>query len=199
MRPDLDETELPEVHFPFPEYIAEVARLPGRTLLGEVVRGLSQLRTDVKQELASAPPVYWPAPAAVLRTRGEVSTLLGPSWAESLAARRNYCQMAEGKLAKGVMANPGGAAMCDRGGKCIFKFAKCTKCGRSEMGGKEDVERTPSKEKASGYKSVPQWMNDRAHCLKCDAVLKTQATIHGSSAVPENMEKDLDARFRMDV
>ncbi|CAE7844681.1 unnamed protein product [Symbiodinium necroappetens] len=173
----------------------------------------------------------------------------------------NYCQMAEGKLAKGpgVMANPGGAAECDRGGKCIFKFAKCTKCGRSEMGGKavrrpsheasvtqqrsseakpspkaspqssprpqsplgtvaatllqsnskEDVERTPSKEKeptagqrnertrvvchVCGYKSVPQWMNDRAHCLKCDAVLKTQATIHGSSAVPENMEKDLGA------
>ncbi|CAE7756019.1 unnamed protein product [Symbiodinium microadriaticum] len=148
----------------------------------------------------------------------------------------NYCQMAEGKLAKGpgVMANPGGAAMCDRGGKCIFKFAKCTMLvGTSaapphsesplptkphEQNGnwacqgwtkltqfphsaalivlqmvQEDVERTPSKEKASGYKSVPQWMNDRAHCLKCDAVLKTQATIHGSSAVPENMEKDLGA------
>ena len=41
-------------------------------------------------------------------------------------------------------------------------------------------------------------MNDRAHCLKCDAVLKTQATIHGAAAVPENMEKDLHARTRMD-
>ncbi|CAE7506346.1 unnamed protein product [Symbiodinium natans] len=50
----------------------------------------------------------------------------------------NYCQAPEGKLAKGpgVMANPGGAAECDKGGKCMFKFAKCTKCGRPEMGGK---------------------------------------------------------------
>ena len=24
------------------------------------------------------------------------------------------------------MANPGGGAECDRGGKCMFKFAKCT-------------------------------------------------------------------------
>jgi len=25
-----------------------------------------------------------------------------------------------------------------------------------------------------GYKSFPQWLNDKAHCLKCDAVLKTR-------------------------
>jgi len=27
-----------------------------------------------------------------------------------------------------------------------------------------------------GYKSIPQWMNDKAHCLKCDAVLKVRAS-----------------------
>eukprot|EP00931_Biecheleriopsis_adriatica_P066788 TRINITY_DN41060_c0_g1_i1.p1 TRINITY_DN41060_c0_g1~~TRINITY_DN41060_c0_g1_i1.p1 ORF type:complete len:388 (+),score=66.73 TRINITY_DN41060_c0_g1_i1:48-1211(+) len=27
-----------------------------------------------------------------------------------------------------------------------------------------------------GYKSVPQWLNDEAHCLKCQAVLKTRGT-----------------------
>mmetsp|Transcript_32136 Transcript_32136/g.92858 ORF Transcript_32136/g.92858 Transcript_32136/m.92858 type:complete len:189 (-) Transcript_32136:310-876(-) len=32
-----------------------------------------------------------------------------------------------------------------------------------------------------GYKSVPQWLNDKAHCLKCQAVLKTQQTVHGST------------------
>mmetsp|Transcript_86595 Transcript_86595/g.250054 ORF Transcript_86595/g.250054 Transcript_86595/m.250054 type:complete len:353 (-) Transcript_86595:72-1130(-) len=31
-----------------------------------------------------------------------------------------------------------------------------------------------------GYKSVPQWLNDRAHCLKCQAVLKVQDSIHSS-------------------
>eukprot|EP00930_Biecheleria_cincta_P038647 TRINITY_DN26552_c0_g1_i1.p1 TRINITY_DN26552_c0_g1~~TRINITY_DN26552_c0_g1_i1.p1 ORF type:complete len:405 (-),score=74.14 TRINITY_DN26552_c0_g1_i1:166-1380(-) len=27
-----------------------------------------------------------------------------------------------------------------------------------------------------GYKSVPQWLNDQAHCLKCQAVLKTRGS-----------------------
>lgn len=30
------------------------------------------------------------------------------------------------------------------------------------------------------YKCVPQWLNDRAHCLKCQAVLKVQDTVHGA-------------------
>ena len=163
----------------------------------------------------------------------------------------NYCQCAEGKLAKGpgVMANPGGAAECEKGGKCMFKFAKCTKCGRGESGIKggsrrvseastasseevssfaarpqsplaaaaglvvpqksdeEEVkeERKTSKGKSKqedrtrmtchvcGYKSVPQWLNDRAHCLKCDAILKTRSSIHGEVDLPENVQKDLGA------
>ena len=163
----------------------------------------------------------------------------------------NFCQQAEGKLAKGpgVTSNPGGAAECDKGGKCMFKFAKCTKCGRGESGMKVEREevrrisdvstassgtnasnpprqprpqspqlaaaaglllkdpkpeeevtkkmskdssdsRTTSKGEARktskgsnedrtrmqchvcGYKSIPQWLNDKAHCLKCDAILK---------------------------
>jgi len=44
-----------------------------------------------------------------------------------------------------------------------------------------------------GYKSVPQWMNDKAHCLKCDAVVKTRNSIHGEVPVPENVQKDLGA------
>ncbi|CAK9022316.1 Hypothetical protein (Fragment) [Durusdinium trenchii] len=177
----------------------------------------------------------------------------------------NFCQVPEGKLAKGpgVMANPGGAAECEKGGKCMFKFAKCTKCGRGECGmagpdsrrssttstassenaarvvpvtkprpqsptlaaaalvvketksEEEEVSQKTSKEapryeatKASagtgddrtrvtchvcGYKSVPQWLNDKAHCLKCDAILKTRSSIHGDPDMPENILKDLSS------
>lgn len=193
----------------------------------------------------------------------------------------NYCQKAEGKLVKGTgtVANPGGVGGCPAGGKCVFKFAKCTKCGKSEFGGKAaaapakakgggyatgDVASSPPKAKGTGrgagastgggyggggsapqapsapkssvpvetppaatepeakaespqpdpeaceespqpdtqstgkeseglqernarvrmechvcgYKCVPQWMNDEAHCLKCHAILRTQSTIH---------------------
>lgn len=47
----------------------------------------------------------------------------------------SYCKKAEGKLAKGpgVAANPGGAGDCGKGGKCTFKFSRCSKCGRSEF------------------------------------------------------------------
>ena len=46
----------------------------------------------------------------------------------------NFCQQSEGKLMKGtgVVANPGGAGGCEKGGKCVFKFSKCNKCGRRE-------------------------------------------------------------------
>lgn len=48
----------------------------------------------------------------------------------------NYCQQAEGHLVKkaGAFQSPGGWGECESGGKCIFKFAKCTKCGRGEGG-----------------------------------------------------------------
>jgi hypothetical protein len=32
-----------------------------------------------------------------------------------------------------------------------------------------------------GYKCVPQWLNDEAHCLKCQAVLRTRPSIHQRS------------------
>jgi len=110
----------------------------------------------------------------------------------------------------------------------MFKFAKCTKCGRGEAGIKvyseprsagyaadagDEVEEPPElpdvawKEDAipgreervkltchvCGYKSIPQWMNDKAHCLKCDAIVKTRAGLHGEVDLPENLQKDLAA------
>lgn len=48
----------------------------------------------------------------------------------------HYCQKAEKNLDKGslgLVAYPGGAPECSHGGKCMFKFAKCTKCGKSEL------------------------------------------------------------------
>jgi len=33
-----------------------------------------------------------------------------------------------------------------------------------------------------GYRSYPQWMNDEAHCLKCQAVLKRRAVTGGATA-----------------
>jgi hypothetical protein len=45
-----------------------------------------------------------------------------------------YCQKGEGVFSKaGAMMNPGGKqqAACASGGKCTYKFAKCTKCGKS--------------------------------------------------------------------
>eukprot|EP00913_Durusdinium_trenchii_P003812 g3529.t1 len=71
------------------------------------------------------------------RSCGEASTFKAPDGVHHWKyGKCNFCQVPEGKLAKGpgVMANPGGAAECEKGGKCMFKFAKCTKCGRGECG-----------------------------------------------------------------
>jgi len=127
----------------------------------------------------------------------------------------------------------------------MFKFAKCTKCGRGEMGMKadrSDERRVPSngyggegysgygcgagatileeenepelpgaavetpmvvthgdEERVKmtchvcGYKSVPQWLNDKAHCLKCDAIVKSRQSLHGEVDLPENLQKDLSS------
>ena len=44
-----------------------------------------------------------------------------------------------------------------------------------------------------GYKSVPQWLNDKAHCLKCDAIVKSRQSLHGEVDLPENLQKDLSS------
>jgi hypothetical protein len=46
-----------------------------------------------------------------------------------------YCHIGEGKLVKGAgtFAYEGGAAGCPQGGKCMFKFSKCSKCGKKEF------------------------------------------------------------------
>ncbi|CAK9116921.1 unnamed protein product [Durusdinium trenchii] len=190
---------------------------------------------------------------AVLRSRGSVHEAKREIFgAEANGETRRSCgEVPEGKLAKGpgVMANPGGAAECEKGGKCMFKFAKCTKCGRGECGmagpdsrrssttstassenaarvvpvtkprpqsptlaaaalvvkeTKSEEEEAPRYEatKASagtgddrtrvtchvcGYKSVPQWLNDKAHCIL------TRSSIHGDPDMPENILKDLSS------
>jgi hypothetical protein len=46
-----------------------------------------------------------------------------------------YCRMSEGQLAKGdgTFAYAGGAGGCPKGGKCMFQFSKCKKCGKAEF------------------------------------------------------------------
>ena len=44
-----------------------------------------------------------------------------------------------------------------------------------------------------GYKSIPQWLNDKAHCLKCDAIVKSRPGLHGEVDLPENLQKDLSS------
>jgi len=38
----------------------------------------------------------------------------------------------------------------------------------------DNIDRVKMECHVCGYKSFPQWMNDKAHCLKCDAVLKSR-------------------------
>jgi len=47
----------------------------------------------------------------------------------------SFCAMGEGKFEKGPgkFAYEGGKSECAKGGKCIFKFSKCNKCGKSEF------------------------------------------------------------------
>lgn len=45
-----------------------------------------------------------------------------------------FCKKGEGQLVKGAgtFAYGGGAEGCAKGGKCMFKFSKCSKCGKRE-------------------------------------------------------------------
>eukprot|EP00746_Dinoflagellata_sp_MGD_P065197 gnl/MRDRNA2_/MRDRNA2_27173_c0_seq1.p1 gnl/MRDRNA2_/MRDRNA2_27173_c0~~gnl/MRDRNA2_/MRDRNA2_27173_c0_seq1.p1 ORF type:complete len:410 (-),score=52.87 gnl/MRDRNA2_/MRDRNA2_27173_c0_seq1:95-1324(-) len=47
----------------------------------------------------------------------------------------NYCQINQGEFmrAAGLIPTPSGVAGCAQGGKCMFKFARCQKCGQSEL------------------------------------------------------------------
>lgn len=62
----------------------------------------------------------------------------------------------------------------------------------------DKVDRIKMECQVCGYKSFPQWMNDRAHCLKCDAVLKTRQSCQEhrgesrsrhNAAAPEDAEE----------
>eukprot|EP00913_Durusdinium_trenchii_P000705 g657.t1 len=41
------------------------------------------------------------------------------------------------------------------------------------------AERVKMECQVCGYSSVPQWLNDQAHCLKCNAVLRVREDLHG--------------------
>jgi len=58
----------------------------------------------------------------------------------------SYCQVAEGKIAKtlGKMLDPGAVDGCRVGGKCMFKFARCSKCGRAEGALQEQARQRPA-------------------------------------------------------
>jgi len=58
----------------------------------------------------------------------------------------SYCQVAEGKIAKtsGTMLDPGASEGCRQGGKCMFKFARCSKCGRAEGAMQESAQQKPA-------------------------------------------------------
>lgn len=40
-----------------------------------------------------------------------------------------------------------------------------------------------------GYKCVPQWLNDEAHCLKCQAVLKRRPSVHQKAATSRSTQR----------
>lgn len=42
----------------------------------------------------------------------------------------------------------------------------------------DQVDRVKFECHVCGYKSFPQWMNDKAHCLKCEAVLRVRPSCH---------------------
>jgi hypothetical protein len=91
------------------------------------------------------------APAAARRAPGEASTFkLNPSDAcesDSGVCPKNdggphhfkfgrctYCGMGEGQIShgNGTFASPGGHGGCPKGGKCMYQFGTCKKCGARE-------------------------------------------------------------------
>jgi hypothetical protein len=92
------------------------------------------------------------APEGIRRKPGEASTFkYAPSCAmESTSGqcaqspdgvhhwrfgKCSFCNQSQGKLVSeaGAIAYPAGAVVCTEGGKHMFKFAKCIKCGRREF------------------------------------------------------------------
>mmetsp|Transcript_118059 Transcript_118059/g.204012 ORF Transcript_118059/g.204012 Transcript_118059/m.204012 type:complete len:347 (+) Transcript_118059:59-1099(+) len=57
----------------------------------------------------------------------------------------------------------------------------------------DQVDRVKLECHVCGYKSFPQWMNDKAHCLKCEAVLKARPSCHeGHSCATHGNATNLD-------
>lgn len=59
-----------------------------------------------------------------------------------------------------------------------------TRIRSASAGGQEDRVRVECT--VCGYKCVPQWLNDQAHCLKCQAVLKRRPSVHQRGGVAPN-------------
>jgi len=48
-----------------------------------------------------------------------------------------------------------------------------------------------------GFKCVPQWLNDEAHCLKCQAVLKRRPSVHQKAATNRSAQRRASTPAKM--
>mmetsp|Transcript_37451 Transcript_37451/g.79444 ORF Transcript_37451/g.79444 Transcript_37451/m.79444 type:complete len:339 (+) Transcript_37451:108-1124(+) len=90
---------------------------------------------------------------------------------------------------RGFAKTKGSSKQCSQCGGFYWGFADvCEDCEGGSSAAAAAAKKAPAPKRDErtkvecphcGYKCVPQWLNDQAHCLKCQAVLKVQETVHG--------------------